>query len=113
MSPFEPIPAMPAASRPTMFPSRRAAFMALAVAVITAGCASGPDYHAPALPETAAGPFVSHPANTDAAEALPANWWKLYDDPALDNLVQEALSANTNLRVALANLDRARAIYTE
>ncbi|WAH56698.1 efflux transporter outer membrane subunit [Pseudomonas silvicola] len=113
MSPFEPIPAMPAASRPAMFPSRRVAFMALAVAFITAGCASGPDYHAPALPETAAGPFVSHAANTDAAEALPAYWWKLYDDPALDNLVQEALSANTNLRVAMANLGRARAIYKE
>lgn len=113
MSSFEPIAAMTTASRPAVFPSRRAAFMAIAVAVITAGCASGPDYHAPALPETAAGPFVSKPATTDAAASLPAGWWKLYDDPALDNLVQEALSANTNLRVTLANLDRARAIYKE
>ncbi|HBO3232855.1 TPA: efflux transporter outer membrane subunit [Pseudomonas aeruginosa] len=87
--------------------------MAIAVAVITAGCASGPDYHAPATPETWAGPFVSKPADTDTAVSLPADWWKLYDDPALDNLVQEALSANTNLRVTLANLDRARAIYKE
>ncbi|HHG4644868.1 TPA: efflux transporter outer membrane subunit [Pseudomonas aeruginosa] len=113
MSPFEPIPAMTTASRPAVFPSRRAAFMAIAVAVITAGCASGPDYHAPATPETAAGPFVSKPADTDTAASLPADWWKLYDDPALDNLVQEALLANTNLRVTLANLDRARAIYKE
>ena len=113
MSSFEPITAMTTASRPAVFPSRRAAFMAIAVAVITAGCASGPDYHAPATPETAAGLFVSKPADTDTAASLPAGWWKLYDDPALDNLVQEALSANTNLRVTLANLDRARAIYKE
>ncbi|WP_244128460.1 efflux transporter outer membrane subunit [Burkholderia gladioli] len=113
MSPFEPIPAMPVVSRPVKLARPRAAFMTIALAMITAGCASGPDYHAPALPETAAGPFVSHPANTDVAEALPANWWKLYDDPTLNNLVQEALSANTNLRVAMANLDRARAIYKE
>ncbi len=113
MSSFEPIAAMTTASRPAVFPSRRAAFMAIAVAVITAGCASGPDYHAPATPETSAGPFVSKPADTDTAVSLPADWWKLYDDPALDNLVQEALSANTNLRVTLANLDRARAIYKE
>ena len=91
----------------------RTTFLAIAVAALVAGCASGPDYHAPALPETAAAPFVSQPANTNAVEALPADWWKLYDDPALDNLVREALSANTNLRVALANLDRARAIYKE
>lgn len=64
MSLFKPVPAMRIVSRPATLPSPRAAFMAVAVAVITAGCASGPDYHAPALPETAAGPFVSHPSNT-------------------------------------------------
>ncbi|MDP9894996.1 NodT family efflux transporter outer membrane factor (OMF) lipoprotein [Variovorax boronicumulans] len=104
---------MTTASHPAMFPPRRAAFMAIAVAVITAGCASGPDYRAPATPETAAAPFVSKPPDTDTAASLPAEWWKLYDDPALDHLVQESLSANTNLRVTLANLDRARAIYKE
>src|SRR5690349_20702054 len=113
MSPFKPVPAMPVVSRRARLAFPRAAFMAMAVAIITAGCASGPDDREPALPQTAAGPFVSHPSNTDVAEAPPANWWKLYDEPALDNLVQEALSANTNLRVAMANHDRARAIYTE
>lgn len=91
----------------------RGTFLAIAVAALVAGCASGPDYHTPALPETAAGPFVSQSPDTDAAAALPADWWKLYNDPALNDVVQEALSANTNLRVALANLDRARAIYKE
>ncbi|MGJ7558496.1 efflux transporter outer membrane subunit [Variovorax sp. RB3P1] len=104
---------MTTASHPAMFLSGRAAFMAIAVAVITAGCASGPDYRAPATPETAAGAFVSKPVDTDSAASLPADWWKLYDDPALDNVVREALSANANLRVTLANLDRARAIYKE
>ncbi len=113
MSRSKPIAAMTTASHPAMFLSGRAAFMAIAVAVITAGCASGPDYRAPATPETAAGAFVSKPVDTDSAASLPADWWKLYDDPALDNVVREALSANANLRVTLANLDRARAIYKE
>ena len=113
MSDSKAIAAMTTASHPAMFFPRRAALMAIAIAVITAGCASGPDYRAPATPETAAGPFVSKPADTESTASLPADWWKLYDDPALDNLVQEALSANTNLRVTLANLDRARAIYKE
>ncbi|MGJ7575091.1 efflux transporter outer membrane subunit [Variovorax sp. RB2P76] len=104
---------MTTASHPAMLLSGRAAFMAIAVAVITAGCASGPDYRAPATPETAAVAFVSKPVDTDSAASLPADWWKLYDDPALDNVVREALSANANLRVTLANLDRARAIYKE
>lgn len=107
------IAAMTTALHPAMLPPRRAVLMAIAVAVITSGCASGPDYRAPATPQTATGTFVTKPADTESAASLPADWWKLYDDPALDNLVQEALSANTNLRVTLANLDRARAIYKE
>lgn len=40
---------------------------------------------------------------------VPADWWRLYDDPALDDLVQAALKSNTSLRVAAANLARSRA----
>jgi NodT family efflux transporter outer membrane factor (OMF) lipoprotein len=43
-------------------------------------------------------------------QGVPANWWQLYDDPALNELVQEALKSNTNLRVAAANLQRSRAV---
>lgn len=113
MSHSESILAMPAASRAPTFLPGRAALMAVVAALANVGCASGPDYHLAATPQAAAGAFVSRPADTDAAASLPPDWWRLYNDPALDNLVQEALSANTNLRVTLANLDRARAIYTE
>jgi outer membrane protein TolC len=39
---------------------------------------------------------------------VPAIWWKMYDDPVLNSLVDEALQSNTNLRVAAANLARSR-----
>ncbi|MBN6110216.1 efflux transporter outer membrane subunit [Xanthomonas bonasiae] len=104
---------MPATSRAPAFLRGRTALMAVVAAIVNVGCASGPDYHPPAMPQAAAGAFVSRPADTDAVASLPPDWWKLYNDPALDNLVQEALSANTDLRVTLANLDHARAIYTE
>lgn len=107
----DPILATPTASWVPKYFRRRVVVIAIAIAI--AGCASGPDYHPPDTPEIATGSFVSKPANTDAAASLPAQWWKLYNDPALDALVQEALSANTDLRVTLANLDRARAIYSE
>jgi NodT family efflux transporter outer membrane factor (OMF) lipoprotein len=81
----------------------------LTLLVLLAGCALGPDYRRPAPSAgppparfTAATPVVS-PA------APPDDWWRLYDDPALDALVRRALAANTDLRVALANLDAARA----
>ncbi|ALU91545.1 RND efflux system, outer membrane lipoprotein, NodT family [Herbaspirillum rubrisubalbicans M1] len=106
-------PTMSNASGASPFISRRVALIVIVTAIANTGCASGPDYHLPASPRVAVGTFVSKPANTDTAAPLPAHWWKLYNDPALDQLVQEALTANTNLRVTLANLDRARAVYKE
>lgn len=84
----------------------------LALALSVAGCASGPDYQPVAFPEKTSGSFVSGSTHVNAVSP-PAQWWKLYNDPALDAIVAEALSANTELRTALANLDRARAIYRE
>lgn len=44
---------------------------------------------------------------------VPADWWRLYKDPRLDQLVQQAMASNTDLRVAAANLSRARAQVDE
>lgn len=73
----------------------------------------GPDYAAPATPTTAAGAFIggSDPAFTVAEPA--GEWWRLYQDSVLDSLVADALAHNTDLRVASANLARARAVLRE
>lgn len=79
-----------------------------------AGCTTvGPDY---AIPENAkineqeaAKPFASAEENVYRLEELPEHWWKLYDDPVLTSLIEKALVANTDLRVAVANIARARA----
>ena len=58
-------------------------------------------------------PFVG--ANSDASvnAPLPADWWRLYDDPVLDRLVGEALTENQDLKVAAANLAYAQAVLGE
>jgi NodT family efflux transporter outer membrane factor (OMF) lipoprotein len=80
----------------------------LGASALTA-CAAGPDYKAPATPTTAAAPFIG--ATTPAVSQSPADdhWWRLYNDPLLDGLVKDALAANTDIRVAVARLERARA----
>jgi NodT family efflux transporter outer membrane factor (OMF) lipoprotein len=75
-------------------------------------CAVGPDYRPPATPATAAAPFLGAQAPTAVSTAATEDrWWHLYDDPVLDGLVTEALAANTDIRVAVARLERARAQY--
>lgn len=92
----------------------RAAFAGLVLLTALGGCTTvGPDYHVPAAAAVNA-PEAQTPfreAGEGASrDPLPPRWWHLYDDPVLDELEQQALAANTDLRVAGANLARARAV---
>lgn len=85
----------------------------LASLLALAACTIGPDHVAPATPASAAGPLIGadHPAFTRAAPE--GDWWRLYEDPVLDGLIEDAFRANTDIRVAAANLARARALLRE
>ena len=77
-------------------------------ALVLCACAAGPKYVAPIAPPSATAPFITANAATVTTPA-DQNWWRLYRDPALDALVADALAANTDLRVAVARLDAAKA----
>jgi NodT family efflux transporter outer membrane factor (OMF) lipoprotein len=84
-----------------------------------AGCTVGPDYK---KPETAApGSFASLKEIAEAApgsvpvgaqsltkEAL-ATWWKGFEDPTLNSLIERAVAANLDLKTAVARVREARA----
>lgn len=92
--------------------------LSLTLALALAGCgAVGPDYRVPddavAQRQTAQAPFSQADAKLFSQNELPPYWWRLYQDPALDKLIESALAANTDLRVAAANLERAQAATQE
>jgi multidrug efflux system outer membrane protein len=84
--------------------------LATASALTLAACAAvGPDHSPPPVPATAQDQFVgSHFSAVADAEARD-DWWRLYNDPVLDGLVQQALVANKDIAVATANIAVARA----
>jgi multidrug efflux system outer membrane protein len=91
---------------------------ALVVVSILSACTVGPDYKLPlsALFNGASenGAFASRRGEKVFSQApVPENWWKLYDDPRLDTLIRQAISANTDLRSAAANLERSHALLRE
>ena len=77
----------------------------------------GPDYVLPEesvfRKEGAASEFVSASESAYVADELPDDWWRLYDQKVLNEVVEMALAANTDLRIAAANLLRAQAIIDE
>ena len=83
----------------------------LLATLLLCGCALGPRHTPPAPPPAARAPFIT-PAPVSSA-ATPDHWWRLYDDPVLDALIGQAFAANTDLRMARANLARARGLLLE
>ncbi|WP_454797438.1 efflux transporter outer membrane subunit [Novosphingobium lindaniclasticum] len=76
-------------------------------ALAVTGCMAPPAPIKPEIPPAAAGRFADLPVAT--LDPVPEDWWRLYEDPALDSLVEASLLANADLRVAYANLEGARA----
>src|SRR4051812_26775293 len=88
-------------------------FLIPLAALALSGCVVGPNYVSPAPHQPAQTGFTSAAAPAFVPAEPPADWWRLYNAPILDRLVAEALAANTDLRVAAANLRQARAVLRE
>ncbi|WP_028081922.1 efflux transporter outer membrane subunit [Solimonas soli] len=93
--------------------ARRAskALLTLLAGAALAACSAGPDYQAPQLPAARADAGVDV-SLYDAGEP-PAQFWSVFGDAGLDALEARALSANHDLRIALAHLNQARALRRE
>ena len=86
-----------------------------ALSLAISACAVGPDHVRPDLPvaERFARDAAAGDAVNDAGAAMPAAdaaFWQGFGDAQLDGLVEAALSANHDLRIALAQYDRANAL---
>jgi NodT family efflux transporter outer membrane factor (OMF) lipoprotein len=90
------------------------AAMALSALTMLSACAVGPDYHAP-KPLTLPASQLTEAQGLAAVtqEELPGRWWRLFNAPDLDRLVEKALIHNSDVRIAAANLQRARALLSE
>lgn len=76
----------------------------------------GPDYQLPkdgAIQRADLQGELRQDPNSVVSAPVPQNWWHLYHDQRLNTLVSQALAANTELRVAAANIGRARAQVEE
>jgi len=88
--------------------SARSALFALAASVTLAGCAAvGPNYERPKLPTPPEYRFVAAPAQAQSLADAP--WFQVFDDPALQALIRDAIANNLDMRVALAHVEEARA----
>jgi multidrug efflux system outer membrane protein len=100
-----------------------AAATGLALSLLLGGCAApGAKFTAPASPAGGANSGWRHASAGSApngqalgaalgAAHLPANWWQVFADPALDALEQRTLKANPGVAAASARLLQAQAQF--
>jgi multidrug efflux system outer membrane protein len=85
---------------------RRSSLIAL---LAVSACTVGPDYHRPeiALPQQYAAP------KAEEGGELAADWWKLYGDATLDQLVETGRRNNSDVRLAAARVQEAEGALRE
>jgi len=79
------------------------------------GCMVGPDYHPPETPSPASWVGVAKTPTGQTSEATAQSaeltqWWGQFNDPMLNELIDEAIKANLDLKIAEARLRQARAL---
>jgi NodT family efflux transporter outer membrane factor (OMF) lipoprotein len=77
--------------------------------LLLGGCSAVSEHEAPAAHLPAAGDWQALAAGT-ASQEPPALWWRLYQDPQLDQLIALALQHNQDLQASLAHVDELLAL---
>jgi NodT family efflux transporter outer membrane factor (OMF) lipoprotein len=100
--------------------SRAVRSFAAAIVLACAGCAVGPDFKRPAAPEVEG--YTAHPLSDTAAtevsggeaqrfatgKDIAADWWTLFQSAPLNELIDNSLASNHDLKAAQAALSVAR-----
>src|SRR5215469_7535158 len=75
------------------------------------GCKVGPNYHRPAVqPPTAYRDLAQNPQlQAQAASFADLPWWRVFQDPQLQDLIKTALKQNYDLQLATERINAARA----
>lgn len=81
--------------------SRASISTALLAALTLAGCAVGPDYQRPEVPI----PTQWRLADGEMQTVAGLGWWRQFQDPVLDELVNIALRENKDLKIASARIE--------
>src|SRR5262245_57116719 len=80
-------------------------------AALSSSCLTGPNYKRPVLPEPTEYRGATPEAGaTEVASFGDQKWWDVFQDDALRDLIQSALTQNYDVRIAAARIEEARAL---
>ena len=92
--------------------SAKQAWIGVIVATtLMTGCEVGPKYHRPAvqIPSAFRAPTETNQAQDQTSSFADLQWWKVFRDPQLQDLIRTALKQNYDLQLAAERVNAARA----
>lgn len=97
-----------------VFYSHRLKPLSLLLALVLAGCAVGPDYQAPkpVVPGSYHG-LDSQEVSKPQTRAINTRWWRSFNDPQLDSLIERAIAGNLSLQQTVLRIAGAREQLTQ
>ena len=91
----------------------RAAIAVLLSSAVLTACAVGPNFERPDAPAQTASVVPQLPdQQLQVGKPLPADWWTMFDSPALNDLVAQAFASNQDLAAAQSSVERAQELVT-
>src|ERR1700730_17847241 len=84
--------------------------MALLPLSLLCGCMVGPNYRKPAMPVPPAFEEQHSDGTSGAASSSAPDWWRVFEDPVLNDLEGKAVAMNRDIPAAVARVDQADAI---
>lgn len=95
--------------------NKRSWLVLFMVVILLGGCSLAPEYNRPKAPVPAQWPQGAAYQHADAAPGAPAvaklKWQEFFRDQRLLKIIKMVLENNRDLRLAVLNVDRARALY--
>jgi multidrug efflux system outer membrane protein len=90
-----------------MVPSMNKYWLCASLAVLSGCFQVGPDYEKPQVDA----PQQWRVQIADAQQTADLPWWQQLNDPVLNELVEQALANNLDLKIAIANIEQFRGVY--
>jgi NodT family efflux transporter outer membrane factor (OMF) lipoprotein len=90
--------------------TRIRAICVLLLVGLVSGCSVGPNYRTPVttMPSAYAAASTRPSPTTQSVDVC--RWWRTFNDPELDSLIERAVAANFDLEIALTRLQEARTL---
>ncbi len=80
----------------------------IAISFIVSSCMVGPNYETPV---TSFAEKFNEPTLPEGTEVDLRSWWTQFNDPILNEMINEAICANYDLRIAAEHIEKVRATY--